>query len=183
MCTCTCNIDYESTLMIKFNGDFLFTVLPGQPWALSVQNIGTTWVRLLWLLPLVVDFPISYYEIIVAKSNDIGGAQHLENRSTLDSSTFINVTGLSSGTTYNFSVVAVIQAGQVVARSVESMPLEDIQTSATAGMTCSCNRPSSLTCHVTVVGGLLGSLLAASLLIIVILIKALALMKWCKFRL
>ena len=72
-------------------------------------------------------------------ANDInGGVWQLENRSTLNNSTFINVTGLSSGTAYNFSVVAVIQAGQVVARSVESMPLKDIQTTATTGMTCSC---------------------------------------------
>ena len=123
----------ESTLMnLVLNADF-FTVPPGQPRALSVQNIGTTWVHLLWQPPLVVDFPVSYYEVKVA--NDIGGgAQHLE---TLDNSTFFNVTGLSSGTTYNFSVVAVIEAGQVVARGVESEPLEDIQTTATAGMTCS----------------------------------------------
>ena len=165
--------------LIVSNVDF-FTVPPGQPRALSVQNIGATWVRLRWQPPLVVDFPVSYYEIKVA--NDIGGgAWQLENRSTLDNITFVNVTGLSSGTMYNFSVVAVIQAGQVVSRSVESMPLEDIQTSATAGMTCSCNRPSSLTCHVTVVGGLLGSLLAASLLIIVILVLALVLTNWRKF--
>lgn len=60
-----------------------------------------------------------------------GGVQLVQNRSTLDNSTFINVTGLIHSTTYNFSVVAVIEAGEVVARSEESAVLEDIGTTAT----------------------------------------------------
>ena len=64
------------------------------------------------------------------------GVIHVQTRSTLDNSTFINVTGLNSSTTYNFSVVAVIEAGEVVARSEESEHLKDIRTTATIGMTC-----------------------------------------------
>jgi hypothetical protein len=53
--------------------DIIFTVPPGQPRAnaLSVQNIGATWVRLRWEPPLEVDYPISYYEIMVVNGCDI----------------------------------------------------------------------------------------------------------------
>ena len=98
-----------------------------------MQNIGATWISLHWESPLEVDFPISYYEIVVTKLIDVGAAQQ-ENRSTLDNSTFINVTGLSPDTTYNFSIVAVIEAGEVVARSDRSAVLEDIRTTAAIGM-------------------------------------------------
>ena len=62
----------------------------------------------------------------------IGGVR--QNRSTLDNSTSINVTGLNPSTIYNFSVVAVIEAGEVVARSEESEHLKDIRTTAIIGM-------------------------------------------------
>ena len=42
------------------------TVPPGQPRALSIQNISATWVRLRWEPLLEVDFHISYYELMVA---------------------------------------------------------------------------------------------------------------------
>ena len=93
-----------------------------------MRNIGATWVCLNWEPPLEVNFPISYYEVIAAST--VGVVQ----LSTSDNNTFINVTGLSSGTMYNFSIVAVIQAGEVVARSEESVPLEDIGTTTTSGM-------------------------------------------------
>ena len=64
-----------------------------------------------------------------------GGIRLVQNRSTLDNSTSINVTGLNPGTTYNVSVVAVIEAGEVVARSKESAVLNDIGTTAIIGMT------------------------------------------------
>lgn len=93
-----------------------------------MQNIGATWVCLRWEPPTEVDFPISYYEIIAASA--VGGVK----LSTPDNNTFINVTGLNSGTKYNFSILAVIEAGEVVARSEESAPLEDIGTTAIIGM-------------------------------------------------
>ena len=62
------------------------------------------------------------------------GVQLVQNRSTLDNSTFINVTGLNPSTTYNFSVVAVIKAGEVVTRSKESAVLNNIGTTAIIGM-------------------------------------------------
>ena len=62
------------------------------------------------------------------------GVIGIQTRSMLDNSTFINVTGLNPSTTYNFSVVAVIEAGEVVARSEESEHLKDIRTTAVIGM-------------------------------------------------
>ena len=94
-----------------------------------MKNIGATWVCIHWEAPTEVNFPISYYEIISASA--VGDVQ----LSTPGSNTFVNVTGLNPGTTYNFSIVAVIQAGKVVARSEESASLEDIMTT-TIGDDC-----------------------------------------------
>ena len=88
-----------------------------------MQNIGVTWVLIHWESSTEVNFPISHYDIVGASV--VGGVQ----LSTPNNNTFINVTGLNPGTTYNFSVVAVIQAGEVVTRSEESAPLKDIGTS------------------------------------------------------
>ena len=111
--------------------DFLYNVIikstvpPGQPQTLSVQNIGATWVLIHWQPPLEVDIPISYYEVLTC---DVGGV-HKINTPTPNNSTFINVTRLLPGTAYNFTLVSVIQqAGEVVARSVESVPLGYITT-------------------------------------------------------
>ena len=92
-----------------------------------MQNIGATWVFIRWEPPTEANFPISYYEIITSAAGD--NVQ----LSTPGNDTFFNVTGLDPGTTYNFSVVAMIQAGEVVTRSEESAPLKDIGTT-TAGM-------------------------------------------------
>ena len=46
--------------------------------------------------------------------------------STPNNNTFVNFTDLIPGTAYNFTVMAVIEAGEVVARGVESASLDDI---------------------------------------------------------
>ena len=51
--------------------------------------------------------------------------------STPSNNTFVNVTDLIPGTAYNFTVVAVIEAGEVVARGVESTSIDDIMTGFT----------------------------------------------------
>ena len=51
--------------------------------------------------------------------------------STPNNNTFINVTDLSPGTAYNFTVVAVIEVGEVVARGAESTSLDNIMTGFT----------------------------------------------------
>ena len=51
--------------------------------------------------------------------------------STPNNNTLVNVTDLIPGTAYNFTVVAVIEAGEVVARGVESASLDDVMTGFT----------------------------------------------------
>ena len=102
-----------------------FPVPPGQPVGLSVENVGATWIQICWESPSTVDFPISRYEVI-ARATDL-----IVNISTPNNNTFVNVTDLEPGTTYNFTVVAVIEAGEVVARGIESAPLGNIMTEFT----------------------------------------------------
>ena len=58
--------------------------------------------------------------------------------STPNSNTFVNVTDLIPGTAYNFTVVAVIEAGEVVARGVESASLNDVMTGFTGKYYTNC---------------------------------------------
>ena len=51
--------------------------------------------------------------------------------STPNNNTLVNVTDLFPGTRYNLTVVAVIEAGEVVARSIEGAPLTSITTGFT----------------------------------------------------
>ena len=102
-----------------------FPVHPGQPVGLSVKNVGATWIRICWESPFTVDFPISRYEVIARATNLIAII------STPNNNTFVNVTDLEPGTAYSFTVVAVIEAGEVVARGNESAPLENIMTGFT----------------------------------------------------
>ena len=94
-----------------------------------MDNIGAIWVHICWEPPFIVDFPITHYEIIARPLDNVDAT--VVNMSTPDNRTFVNVTNLDPGTTYSFSVVAVIQAGEVVARGVESEPLRDIMTATT----------------------------------------------------
>ena len=111
-------------LIIAFSTD-----LPGQPIVLRVETVGATWVLISWESPLTVDFPISRYEVLAraAENPDV----IIRNISTPNNSTFVNVTDLIPGTAYNFTVVAVIEAGEVVARGVESASLDGIMTGFT----------------------------------------------------
>ena len=105
------------------------TVPPGQPRTVSVESIGATWVRICWEDPFNVEFPISNYEIIAHATDNLG--EIIRNMSTPDNDTFVNVTGLLPGTTYNFTVVAVVQGGDVIARGPESLPLDEVRTEFT----------------------------------------------------
>lgn len=102
---------------------------PGQPRTVSMENVGATWVQITWEPPFVVEFLISSYEIIAQASDDFG--EIIRNMPTPDNKTFVNVTNLLPGTTYNFTVVAVTQGGDVIARGPESLPLQDVSTEFT----------------------------------------------------
>ena len=101
-------------------------VPPGQPNTLSVESIGATWIQISWQPPLTIDFPISRYEVIAQATDNPDVI--IRNMSTLNNNTLVNVTDLLPGTMYNLTVVAVIEAGEVVTRGVESVPLGDIMT-------------------------------------------------------
>ena len=102
---------------------------PGPPRTLSVENVGATWIQICWQSPFEVEFPISRYEIIARATDNPNTI--IRNMSTPDNTTFVNVTRLLPGTTYNFTVVAVIIVGELIARSVESMPLDNVMTGFT----------------------------------------------------
>jgi hypothetical protein len=98
-----------------------------------MENVGATWVQITWEPPFVVEFPISSYEIIARASDNDNFGEIIRNMPTPDNRTFVNVTDLLPGTTYNFTVVAVIQleGGDVISRGPESLPLEDVSTEVT----------------------------------------------------
>ena len=85
-----------------------------------MDSIGTTWALVSWTAPSG-DSMISRYEILAREVDGSG----LVNVTTDNNSTLFNMTGLLPATTYNFSVVAVAEGGDVVVRSVESEPQED----------------------------------------------------------
>ena len=101
------------------------TAPPGQPRNIAVESIGATWTQIRWNLPFVAESPISYYEITARTSIAV------VNVTTANSNPFFNVTGLLPGTTYELTVVAVSQGGDVIARSQESVPVEGIITGVT----------------------------------------------------
>ena len=128
--SCTC-ISYCVLLFIIITA--VSTDLPGQPVTLREETVGATWIQLTWESPLVVDFPISHYEIIAQATGII-----IRNMSTPNNNTFVNVTDLIPGTAYNFTVVAVIETSEVVARGVESVSLDDIITGFTGKRYTNC---------------------------------------------
>ena len=106
---------------------------PNQPHTLAVEDIGATLLRVCWTAPLEIMNPISRYEVI-ARPIDVNARPVTV--STADNSTFVNVTGLLPGTTYNLTVVAIVEGGGVVARSQESEPLGNIMTATTGTVIC-----------------------------------------------
>ena len=89
-----------------------------------------------WEAPLEVNSPISFYTVSARNLNDTGGddGAHVVTRNTTNNSTFSNVTGLLPGTTYELTVVAVSQGGDVVAKSQASEPV--VSTTGLTGQWC-----------------------------------------------
>lgn len=78
------------------------------PHTVSVGSVGATWVHISWETLFNVTLAIAYYETIARATNGV-----VRNTSTSTNMTFVNVTGLLPGTTYNFTVIAVVQSGDV----------------------------------------------------------------------
>ena len=81
----------------------------------------------------MVDSPITYYLVRACNLNVTTTAEigKIVTNTTMDTS-FVNVTGLLPGTTYELTVVAVSQGGNVVASSQPSDPV--INTTEVTGV-------------------------------------------------
>ena len=77
------------------------------------------------------DSPISFYTVNAHNLNSSGGLDELVVTNTSTNATFFNVTGLLPGTTYELTVVAVSQGGDIIAVSEPSNPR--IQTTGQTG--------------------------------------------------
>ena len=105
-------------------------------------------IHVCWGRPFNAESLISRYEITARPANvDIA----MVTVTTTNNSTFFNVTGLLPGTTYDLTVVAVSQGGDVIARSQESEPVRGIITGVTGVYpnticvwVCVCTRGSCL---------------------------------------
>ena len=103
-----------------------YSAPPGPPLNLNVDSSTTTSFAICWEAPLEFSSPISFYTVSARNLNDTGGddtSAHVVTRNTTNNSTFFNVTGLLPGTTYELTVVAVSQGGDVIAKSQPSEPV------------------------------------------------------------
>ena len=70
----------------------------------------------------MVDSPITFYSIRARNLNSTGGVDDIVVRNTTTNATLYMVTGLLPGTTYELTVVAVSQGGDIFAVSEPSDP-------------------------------------------------------------
>ena len=97
---------------------------PGQPYTLLVKESEATLFQICWEAPVQSDSHISYYSIRVCNLNSSAENSKII-FNTITNATSSYVTGLLPGTTYELTVVAVSQGGDVVARSQPSDPIVD----------------------------------------------------------
>jgi hypothetical protein len=80
-----------------------------------VDSSTATSFGLCWEAPLESDSPISFYTVSARNLNITGGQDDVVTRNTTNNSTLFIVTDLLPGTTYELTVVAVSQGGDVFA--------------------------------------------------------------------
>ena len=97
---------------------------PGQPHTLSIKESDATLFQVCWEAPVQSDSHISYYLLRACNLNSSAETNKVTT-TTISNETFYNVTGLLPGTTYELTVVAVSQGGNVIARSQPSDPITD----------------------------------------------------------
>ena len=73
----------------------------------------------------MADSPISHYVINAMNLNRTGGMNMVVAANTTTNATSFHVTGLFPGTTYEMTVVAASQGGDIVAESLASDPVVD----------------------------------------------------------
>ena len=98
---------------------------PSRPLTLSVDMIGATYFRVCWEEPRNILSPISYYLINITNLNNTGGVDDTFIRNTTSDHRVFNITSLLPGTTYELTVVAVSQGGDIFAESQasDSLPI------------------------------------------------------------
>ena len=106
------------------------TAPPGRPHTLSVKESEATLFHVCWEAPVRSDSHISYYLLGACNLNS-SSESNKTIFSTITNATSSYVTGLLPGTTYELSVVAVSQGGDIVARSQPSDPI--INTTSVTG--------------------------------------------------
>ena len=99
---------------------FELTGPPGEPLALNAEVAGATSLLADWEEPDNLNSPVSFYTVNARNLNSTGGMDEVVVRNTSTNATFFNVTGLLPGTTYELTVVAVSQGGDIVATSPPS---------------------------------------------------------------
>ena len=99
------------------------TAMPGQPHTLSVDSTEATSIRICWVASMEANSTITFYSINARNLNSTDAMGDVVVVNTTTNATFFNVTGLLPGTTYELTVVAVSQGGDVVARSESSDPV------------------------------------------------------------
>ena len=99
---------------------FELTGPPGEPLALNAEVAGATSLLTDWEEPDNLNSPVSFYTVSARNLNSTGGMDEVVVRNTSTNATFFNVTGLLPGTTYELTVVAVSQGGEIVATSSPS---------------------------------------------------------------
>ena len=95
---------------------------PGQPQTLSVKESEATLLQICWEAPVQYDSHISYYLIRACNLNNSAESNKVTSN-TISNETFYSVTGLLPGTTYELTVVAVSQGGDVISESQPSGPI------------------------------------------------------------
>ena len=110
-------------------------VPPGQPRELTVTDIQTTFALIQWSPPSD-NFPISYYLIYATHSGQTSPGMAVLEFEVDIAATSYNVTGLLPGTTYELTVVAVSQGGNIIAEGQPSSPI--VNTTGVTGMSINC---------------------------------------------
>ena len=98
---------------------------------ISVKDREATLFQVCWEAPVQSDSHISYYMIRACNLNSSAESNKVTTN-TITNETFYNVTGLLPGTTYELTVVAVSQGGNVIAESQPSGPI--VNTTRVTGL-------------------------------------------------
>ena len=122
--------EYRTIINVIGYNIYYVAAPPGQPQTLLVKESEATLFQICWEAPVQSDSHISYYLIRACNLNSSAESNKVTSN-TISNETFYSVTGLLPGTTYELTVVAVSQGGDVIAESQPSGPI--INTTGVTG--------------------------------------------------